>query len=48
MREIMLLIKVEGLSMEQAASMLNLPLGTVKSRLSRGKEKLLEEMRHHL
>ncbi|MDB5839540.1 MAG: polymerase subunit sigma [Herminiimonas sp.] len=48
MREVMLLIKVEGLSMEQAASMLDVPLGTIKSRLSRGKEKLLEEMTGYL
>ncbi|MGI4847647.1 MAG: RNA polymerase sigma factor [Janthinobacterium lividum] len=48
MREIMLLIKVEGLSMEEVASMLSLPLGTVKSRLSRGKEKLTEDMRVYL
>lgn len=44
MREVMMLIKVEGLSLEEVSGMLALPIGTVKSRLSRGKERLLEDM----
>lgn len=48
MREIMVLIKVEGMSLEEVSSLLSLPIGTVKSRLSRGKEKLTEEMYMYL
>jgi RNA polymerase sigma factor (sigma-70 family) len=39
-RSILLLIGVEDLSYEQAARVLNVPIGTVMSRLSRGREKL--------
>ncbi|MGV3653872.1 MAG: RNA polymerase sigma factor [Noviherbaspirillum sp.] len=47
MREVILLIRLEGLSLEQAASMLDVPVGTVKSRLSRARDKLKESMGRH-
>jgi RNA polymerase sigma-70 factor (ECF subfamily) len=34
----------EGFSHSEAASILNLPLGTVKSHVTRGREKLLEAL----
>lgn len=39
-RETMFLVYVEGLQLDEAASILGLPLGTVKSRLMRGREAL--------
>jgi RNA polymerase sigma-70 factor (ECF subfamily) len=39
-RTIILLIGLEQLSYEQAASVLNLPVGTVMSRLARARERL--------
>ncbi len=39
-RSVLLLIAVEDLSYEQAARVLDVPIGTVMSRLSRGREKL--------
>jgi RNA polymerase sigma-70 factor (ECF subfamily) len=39
-REILLLIGLEGMTYDQVAGALGLPLGTVMSRLSRGREKL--------
>lgn len=39
-REILLLVGLEQLSYEEVAKALNVPLGTVMSRLSRGREKL--------
>ncbi len=39
-RSILLLVSVEDLSYEQAAHVLNLPLGTVMSRLSRARKKM--------
>ena len=44
MREVMLLVRLEGLSLDEAASILDIPLGTVKSRLARARGKLREEM----
>ena len=39
-REILLLVALEGMTYDQVAGALGLPLGTVMSRLSRGREKL--------
>jgi RNA polymerase sigma-70 factor (ECF subfamily) len=39
-RQAILLVGLEGMSYEQAALILNVPLGTVRSRLSRGRETL--------
>jgi RNA polymerase sigma-70 factor (ECF subfamily) len=39
-RQVLLLIGLEGTSYEQAASILGLPVGTVRSRVSRAREKL--------
>jgi len=39
-REILLLIGLEGMSYDQVAATVGVPLGTVMSRLSRGREKL--------
>jgi RNA polymerase sigma-70 factor (ECF subfamily) len=58
-REVILLVGLEGMSYEQAAAILNVPVGTIRSRLSRGREALrklmgMEERRptraaeHHL
>jgi RNA polymerase sigma-70 factor (ECF subfamily) len=39
-REVILLVGLEGLSYESAAQILNVPVGTVRSRLSRGRDAL--------
>ena len=39
-RQAILLVGLEGMSYEQVAQILNIPLGTVRSRLSRGREAL--------
>jgi RNA polymerase sigma-70 factor (ECF subfamily) len=39
-RQVLLLIGVEGFGYEEAAKMLNVPVGTVMSRLSRGRDRL--------
>lgn len=39
-REVLLLVAVEGFSYEEAASILDVPLGTVQSRLSRARQEL--------
>lgn len=39
-RQVVLLVGLDGTSYEEAAAILNLPIGTVRSRLSRGREAL--------
>jgi RNA polymerase sigma-70 factor, ECF subfamily len=39
-REVVLLVGLEGMSYEDAAQILNVPVGTVRSRLSRGRDAL--------
>jgi RNA polymerase sigma-70 factor (ECF subfamily) len=39
-RQVILLIGLEGMSYEAVASILDLPIGTVRSRLSRGRDQL--------
>ena len=41
-REVILLVGLEGISYETAAKVLGVPIGTVRSRLSRGREMLCE------
>ena len=43
-REVILLVGLEGLSYEDAAAILALPVGTVRSRLSRGREALRRQL----
>jgi RNA polymerase sigma-70 factor (ECF subfamily) len=43
-RQLVLLIGLEGMSYEQAAEVFKIPVGTVRSRLSRGREALRELM----
>ena len=44
-RSVILLVSVEGLSYAQTAEVLNVPMGTVMSRLSRGREQLAAMLR---
>jgi RNA polymerase sigma-70 factor (ECF subfamily) len=39
-RQVILLVGLEGMRYEQAAQILNIPIGTVRSRLSRGRDTL--------
>src|SRR5918912_120993 len=39
-REVILLVGLEGMAYEEVAAVLNVPVGTVRSRLSRGREQL--------
>jgi RNA polymerase sigma-70 factor (ECF subfamily) len=39
-REVILLVGLEGLAYEEVATVLNVPVGTVRSRLSRGRDQL--------
>jgi len=45
-RQAVLLVDVEGYSVEDAAALLNCPTGTVKSRCSRGRAKLARQLAH--
>ena len=39
-REILVLVVIEGLTYEEAAAVLDIPLGTVRSRVARGRQAL--------
>lgn len=41
MRELLLLVAIDGMSYEQAAAVTDVPIGTVRSRLSRARQALL-------
>jgi RNA polymerase sigma-70 factor (ECF subfamily) len=41
-RQVILLVGLEGMSYEDTAGILSLPIGTVRSRLSRGRDDLRE------
>jgi RNA polymerase sigma-70 factor, ECF subfamily len=43
-REVILLVGLEGMAYESAAQILGVPIGTVRSRLSRGRDSLREVM----
>lgn len=43
-RQVLLLVGLEGLNYREVAEELNIPIGTVMSRLARGREKLREAM----
>ncbi len=43
-RQVLLLVGLEGLSYAETADILEIPIGTVMSRLARGREKLRHEM----
>jgi len=43
-RDVLVLVAVEGLQYKEAAMVLGLPMGTVMSRLSRGRERLRREL----
>ena len=40
MRQVILLVGLEGMQYEEVALILGMPIGTVRSRLSRGREQL--------
>jgi RNA polymerase sigma-70 factor (ECF subfamily) len=44
-REVILLRDIEGLSYKEIAEVLRVPIGTVMSRISRGRERLLESLK---
>jgi RNA polymerase sigma-70 factor (ECF subfamily) len=46
-RAIVVLVDMQDLSYEEAAQVLHLPIGTVKSRLARGREQLRRILLHH-
>jgi RNA polymerase sigma-70 factor (ECF subfamily) len=44
MREVIALVAIEGLSYKEAAAVLDIPIGTVMSRLARGRTELMQRM----
>lgn len=44
--EVLLLVAVEGFSYDQAAQIMDIPVGTVRSRLARAREDLRGEMKN--
>lgn len=46
-RQVLLLVGLEGLNYEQVSQVLAVPVGTVRSRLSRARQALRELMDHH-
>jgi RNA polymerase sigma-70 factor (ECF subfamily) len=44
-REVLLLVAIEGLQYEEAAAILEIPLGTVRSRLSRARQALRQALK---
>ena len=48
MREALRLVRFDGLSLEQAGVVLGTPVGTIKSRLARGRDRLSDEMSEYL
>lgn len=44
LREVLMLVAVDGISYDQAAAMLAIPIGTVRSRLSRARSTLRERL----
>jgi RNA polymerase sigma-70 factor (ECF subfamily) len=48
MRQVLIMVRLEGMQLEEVAQVLGIPSGTVKSRLSRAKARLMEDMAPHL
>ena len=48
MREVTVLVRLEGMALQDVANLLEVPLGTVKSRLSRGRAQLALELKAYL
>jgi RNA polymerase sigma-70 factor (ECF subfamily) len=44
LREVMVLRHIEGLSYKEIATLIEIPIGTVMSRLSRGRERLQKSL----
>jgi RNA polymerase sigma-70 factor (ECF subfamily) len=47
MRDVLLLVALDDLSYEEAASMLSIPVGTVRSRVSRARATLRKRLREN-
>jgi RNA polymerase sigma-70 factor (ECF subfamily) len=45
-KNVLLLVGLEGFGYKEVSSMLDIPLGTVMSRLHRAREKLRQQMHH--